>query len=479
MKLWEKIFICTLVVFEVFFVPSTMYLINRSFKLNLQSEIDSGISEQNRFCDSIKLDIMFMNKIQKSYMESDIDKNTIDSSIVSYMNYTSNKKIYFQIWDSNGKKIYDDFKMVFIKNKAQWNISENEASYEINKIKDKNYLYVNKKINIYDNYYKISYVKEISWVYENYRFLYNILIKLNIFVCITLVIVMIILSKIIISPVNKLIKSTQEISDGNFNERVNIKSKDEIGILAKNFNYMTSIIEDNINELKESADDKQRFIDDLSHEIRSPLTSIIGYTDYLITNKEFDEETFRALNYVYKEGKRLEKMSSKLMNLIVLRKDKPKMKNENIKDVLEEIKASMMPRLKDKNMKLIIFSEEFSILVDKELIIILIKNFIDNAIKACKYSGEIRINTYNSENKIIEIRDNGVGIPKEDIKKIFEPFYMVDKSRDRKNNGVGLGLSICARIAELHNAKIEIESEVGKGTIITIKFQSAVKELSN
>lgn len=470
MKLWEKIFICTLVVFEVFFVPSTMYLINRSFKLNLQSEINSGISEQNRFCDSIKLDIMFMNRMQKSYTENDIDRSAINSSIISYMNYTSNKKTYFQIWDSSNKKIYDDFKMDSIKNKGQWNISQNQASYEINKIKNKNYLYINKKINIYDNYYEISYIKEISWVYENYRFLYNILIKLNIFVCITLVIVMIILSKIIISPVNKLIKSTREIADGNFNERVNIKSKDEIGILAKNFNYMTGIIEDNINELKESADDKQRFIDDLSHEIRSPLTSIIGYTDYLITNKDLDEETFRALNYVYKEGKRLEKMSSKLMNLIVLRKEKPKMRNENIKDVLEEIKASLQPRLKDKNINIIIFSEEFNILMDRELVIILIKNFIDNAIKACKDGGEIRINTYNTEDKIIEIRDNGVGIPKEDIKNIFEPFYMVDKSRDRRNNGVGLGLSICAKIAKMHNAKIEIESEVGKGTLIRIKF---------
>lgn len=476
MKLWEKIFICTLVVFEAFFVPSTMYLINRSFKLNLQSEVDSGISEQNRFCDSIKLDMMLINRMQKNYTEIDIDKNTIDSSIVSYMNYTASKKVYFQIWDSSGKMIYDDFKMASIKNKVQWNISENEASYEINKIKDKNYLYVNKKINVYDNYYKISYVKEISWVYENYRFLYNILIKLNIFVCVTLVIVMMILSKIIISPVNKLIKSTQEIADGNFNERVNIKSKDEIGILAKNFNYMTGIIEDNINELKESADDKQRFIDDLSHELRSPLTSIIGYTDYLITNKDFDEETFKALNYVYKEGKRLEKMSSKLMNLIVLRKEKPKMKNENIKEVLEEIKASMMPRLRDNNIELTVISEEFNILMDRELAIILIKNFIDNAIKACKDGGKININTYNNKNKIIEIKDNGVGIPKEDIKKVFEPFYMVDKSRDRRNNGVGLGLSICAKIAEIHNAKIEVESEVGKGTTITIKFKGAVKE---
>lgn len=470
MKLWEKIFICTLVVFEVFFVPSTVYLINRSFKLNLKSEIDSGISEQNRFCDSIKLNALLMDKMQNHYATNDINKDVITSSIVSYVNYIDNKNMHFQIWDKSGKKIYDDFKMNTNKIKSEVNIDEGKVGYEIIKIKDKNYLYVNKKISIYSDYYKIAYIKEISWVYENYRYLYGILIKLNIFVCITLIIVMVALSKIIINPVNKLIKSIQKISDGNFNERVNIKSKDEIGILAKNFNYMTGIIEDNINELKESAEDKQRFIDDLSHELRSPLTSIIGYTDYLITNKDFDEETFRSLNYVYKEGKRLEKMSSKLMNLIVVRKEKPRMKNENIGEVLQEIKASMVPRLKDKNMKLIISSEEFSILMDRELIIILIKNFIDNAIKACKAGGEIRINTYNTEDKVIEIKDNGIGIPKEDIKKIFEPFYMVDKSRDRRNNGVGLGLSICAKIAEIHNAKIEVESKVGEGTTIRIKF---------
>lgn len=471
MKLWEKIFICTLAVFEIFFVPSTMYLINRSFKLNLQSEISSGINEQNRFCDSVKFNIMFINKMQNVYI-----KDKINSDIASYMKEVDNKSTYFQMFDDKDKLIYDNFNGGLLKDKNTWRFSGDEVSYKIVEIKNKNYLYINKKVNIYNNNYKISYIKEISWVYENYRFLYNSLIKLNIFVCITLVIVMIILSKIIISPVNKLIKSTQEIADGNFNERVNIKSKDEIGILAKNFNYMTGIIEDNINELKESANDKQRFIDDLSHELRSPLTSIIGYTDYLITNKDFDEETFKALNYVYKEGKRLEKMSSKLMNLIVLRKEKPKMKNENIKEVLEEIKASMMPRLRDNNIELMIFSEEFNILMDRELVIILIKNFIDNAIKACKAGGEIRITAYNTENKIIEIKDNGVGIPKEDIKKIFEPFYMVDKSRDRRNNGVGLGLSICAKIAEIHKAKIEIESEVGKGTTITIKFESAVKE---
>ncbi|MFL0252474.1 sensor histidine kinase [Clostridium neuense] len=471
MKLWEKIFICTLVVFEVFFVPSTIYLINRSFKIDLQSEIDSGINEQNRFCDSVDI----VGRMQLIYMKNNDDKNNIDSAIISYIRYVSNEKSYFQIFDANNKVIYDSFGKGIIKHKNDWHIPNNKVTYEIKEISDKNYLYVNKVVNVDGMRYMISYIKEISVVYRNYRYLYNVLIKLNIFVCITLVIVMMILSKIIISPVNKLIKSTKEISDGNFNVRVNISTRDEIGTLANNFNYMAGVIQNNINTLKESSEDKQKFIDDLSHELRSPLTSIIGYTDYLITNKDFDEETLNSLNYVYKEGKRLQKMSSKLMDLIVLRKERPNMRKYNIKGILKEIEASMLPRLKEKNIELIISSEEIDILLDRELIFIFMRNFIDNAIKASKPNSQICVRAYLNGNPFIEIEDHGIGIPKEDVKRIFSPFYMVDKARDRRNNGVGLGLSICDKIARIHNAEVKVQSELGVGTIVMVKFKETKK----
>ena len=102
--------------------------------------------------------------------------------------------------------------------------------------------------------------------------------------------------------------------------------------------------------------------------------------------------------------------------------------------------------------------------------IILISNLIDNAVKASKSGDEIYLKAYIDGSLVIEVKDTGVGIPKEDIKNIFEPFYMVDKSRDRSNNGAGLGLSICAEIAKLHNVKINVESELGKGTSIYICF---------
>ncbi|PJI07894.1 MULTISPECIES: sensor histidine kinase [Clostridium] len=467
MKLWEKIFICTLVAFEFFFVPSTMYLINRSFKLNLESEINSGINEQNRFCESMQLYVRLSDKI---YIAD--NKAKINQAINSYMESVTNGEIYFQILDNSNRKIYDDFKKGVSRNESNGNFSKDKVSYEVRDITGKSYLYINKKIYIYNRYYKVSYIKEVSWVYKNYRYLYNILMKLNFFVCIALAVVMIIISKTIVNPINQLIKSTHKISEGNFSERVKITNKDEIGDLAENFNHMADVIEENIKELRENSMDKQNFIDNLSHEIRSPLTSIIGYTDYLITNKSFDEETFNCLNYVYKEGKRLQKMSSKLMDLIMLREEKPKMQVSKIKSVIEEIKNSIVPKLKDKNIELVTSIEDFSLTMDRELIRILISNLVDNAIKASQCGSKIYINSYIESDHIVQIKDKGVGIPKEEIKKIFEPFYMVDKSRDRSNNGVGLGLSLCSQIARIHNIKFDVESELGEGTTIKIRFNS-------
>lgn len=300
----------------------------------------------------------------------------------------------------------------------------------------------------------------------------NLLLKLNIFVCIILVAVTIALSKFIVNPINKLIKTTQKIADGNFSERVKVISDDEIGLLSKNFNDMADVIEDKIGELKMASNDKQRFIDNLAHELRTPLTSIIGYADFLRTTK-YDEETFiNSLSYIYSEGKRLEKLAFKLMDLIVLRKENFKKKSENTSELLIEIKNSLQPKLEEKNIHLEISAEDLNLLMDKELIMVMITNFIDNAIKASKIGDKIYLKAYknSSSNIILEVKDSGIGIPEEDISKVMEPFFMVDKSRARANNGVGLGLSLCAEIAKIHNARIDIESKVGEGTAIKVIF---------
>lgn len=471
MKFWEKIFICTLIVFEVFFVPSSIYLINSSFKSNLQDEINSGIDEQNRFCSFIRSNLAFSKiKIQDAGYKGKLTKEDISSMINTYLSDFKNEKVYLQVIDQENNNVFDNLNINLPKERPELNVSLDKLKYIIRDINRKTYLFITEKIDLENNYYKFSYIKDVSRVYENRKYLLNILFKLNIFVAIILIIVMIILSKFLVEPINKLVKSTKKIANGNFDERVSVTADDEIGILSKNFNNMADVIEDKISELKENSDNKQRFIDDLTHELRTPLTSIIGYADFLRTAK-YDEETFlSSLTYIYDEGKRLEKLSSNLMKLINLRKEKFTMKNENTEILLQNVERAMAAKLRAKNIKLKISTDNSSFLMDIDLMTILITNLIDNAIKASKSGDEIYLNTYKDEqsNVIFEVKDIGIGIPKDDIPKVFEPFYMVDKSRERANNGAGIGLALCSDIAEIHNGKIYIDSELGKGTIVRV-----------
>ncbi|AZV56928.1 HAMP domain-containing sensor histidine kinase [Clostridium sp. AWRP] len=473
MKFWEKIFLCTLVIFEIFFVPSSIYLINSNFKLNLNTEISSGINEEQRFCSFVQSNL-FLFKIQKesNAYKTELDKQSIDSMISTYLNNFGKQDIYIEVIDNNNKVIFTNLSMNISDKREELNVNLNKVKYIIRDIDEKNYLFISKKINLDNNYYKISYVKDVSSVYENKKYLLDLLLKLNIFVCIILIVVTIALSKFIVNPINKLIKTTQKIAAGNFSERVKVISDDEIGLLSKNFNDMADVVENKINELEIVLEDKQRFIDNLAHELRTPLTSIIGYADFLRTTK-YDEETFiNSLSYIYSEGKRLEKLAFKLMDLIILRKKDFEMKSENVLKLLVEIKDSMQPKLEKKNIHLEISAEDLNLSMDKELMTVMITNFVDNAVKASKIGDKIYLKAYknSSSNIILEVKDSGIGIPEEDISKVMEPFFMVDKSRARASNGVGLGLCLCVEIAKIHNARIDIESKVREGTTIKVIF---------
>ncbi len=470
----------------MFFIPASVYLINSNFRNNLKISVDSAISEQNRLCSFIKSDIYLLKMQKKSDNDSgQLAKKDIDSTISTYLNNFINEdiylnnftggNIYLQILDENDGVIFSNLSFGLPLKRGELNTASEGVNYIIRDIDKKTFLFITTEIYLDSNCYKVSYIKDFSSIYENRKSMFNTLFKLNIFISLIMVISMIILSKCIVSPINKLIKSTQNIAGGNFSDRVKVLADDEIGLLSKNFNEMASVIEDKINELEKISEDKQRFIDNLAHELRTPLTSIIGYADFMRTSGCDDETRISSLNYIFEEGKRMEKLSTDLMQLIVLRKEEFKMENENIKEILEQIKNSFAPKLEAKNIELMVSAGDFSFLMNIDLIKILITNLIDNSVKASKNGDRIYLNAYKygESNVILEVKDNGVGIPEEDIPKVMEPFYMVDKSRERAGNGVGLGLSLCAQIAEIHNARISIESRLGKGSTIKVIFNRA------
>jgi signal transduction histidine kinase len=279
------------------------------------------------------------------------------------------------------------------------------------------------------------------------------------------------MSKVVLKPVNTLISASESIASGNFKERVKVRTKDEIGVLGKQFNIMAEEVENRIEELKEETERKQRFIDNLTHEMRTPLTSIIGYSD-LMMNIKYDEATFRkSLGFIKSEGQRMLKMVTSLMEMILVRENKIEKKNHDIMYLLKEVFEVMTIKAEKKQVRLDIEGGNFSAAFDYDLLKGAVINLVDNAINACSPQDSVTLGSGEVESRpYIFIRDTGRGISSEELTRITEPFYRVDKSRSRKEGGAGLGLSICSEILRKHGARLEIESEIGKGTMVKIIF---------
>lgn len=470
MKLWIKIYIFSLVLIILTLNLSGFILIDKFHKDLLKKEIEKCIEEEKFVSLQLKINSLY---VKSEYKDTKGLIKRVMNEYNTCFNNESSKIGKINILNLENKAIYSDVDFINSNNNEELeNLKEDKINYVIRTVDNKKCLYICSLAYLSDEAIKIYYVKDISEIYDERVNRYLFFIKLNIVLCLIFAVFMIFISKFITKSINSLINSTNKISSGEYSERVSIKSKDEFYILAKSFNTMAQTIEDKIRELEESNVEKETFINNFTHELKTPLTSIIGYANLIRTSKYNEELFFEAADYIYKQGKRLEIMELKLMDLIYAKTQKITLKPINIINILEEIKDMMFIKLNDKNIKLIIGGQDCILKGDSDLIKILLCNLIENAMKASECNSKIKISIDIKENKLyISIRDYGIGIPKEHLEKIFQPFYVVDKSRSRKLNGAGIGLSICEKIIRAHNADININSELGKGTEVVIIFE--------
>lgn len=356
-------------------------------------------------------------------------------------------------------------------------IDRDTVTYE--KISDSQY-YVEEKVSGSSNYIigttKISdgrYVtieKNIDNIYQKRKELINNCLYILGISIILIALIAYIISKTLTRPLARIQKEMKKLSKGNFN--INLKEgHDEFGKLAKNFNSMSKELERRNNELVESANNKQLFIDNLSHEMNTPLTSIQGYAELMQKANLNDEQKQKYLKYIQDEGKRIQDMYKKLLLLSYKKNSDFEKKDVEMNKVFAEIEDTFKEKMNDAKIELVISNQLDCISGDETLIIMSISNLIKNAINVSDRNTKIMVNAFSMNNKkYVQVVDQGPGISEENTKKITEPFYRVDKVRSRKNGGAGLGLSICKSIMEMHGGKLLIESELGKGSIFTLEF---------
>ena len=287
-------------------------------------------------------------------------------------------------------------------------------------------------------------------------------------VCIPAVIILYLLLRRTMQPLDSLTESAKQIAAGAYDERVSVHTGDEIGLLAQEFNRMAEAVQEKIRALAESEQRKTMFMADFSHELKTPLTSVYGYAQTLRTVKLPEEDREEALSYICSESQRLDRLAKKMMRLMQLDgTESLEMQPIDNSALLDAVLATCQPFAEKNGVTLEITECAGTVRGDFDLLHDALCNLTDNAVKASNSGQTV---TLSAENDLLTVTDEGCGIPQNEIKNLTEPFYMVDKSRSRKAGGAGLGLSLVAQINRLHGIRMEIESEPGHGTRIVLQF---------
>ena len=276
-------------------------------------------------------------------------------------------------------------------------------------------------------------------------------------------------------PLARLSHASRAIASGELSSRADVRSGDEVETLAHEFNAMAERLEANIGELTDSVRRQTEFMGSFAHELKTPMTSIIGYADLLRSHALTEEERQDAANYIFTEGRRLESLSLKLLDLLVLKKRDFELVPASPAAIVSGVVRVMRPGLTKAGITIRYRAAEGTCLLEPDLTKSLLINLIDNARKAMDGEGAIFIIAEMTDAGCrISVTDNGRGIPAGELTRITEAFYRVDKSRSRAQGGVGLGLALCNEIAKLHNGALTIRSIEGKGTSVAAELRGGV-----
>jgi signal transduction histidine kinase len=315
--------------------------------------------------------------------------------------------------------------------------------------------------------YPLSQLKIESIAYTD---VYNLCFLLY---CIVILLIFFVLYRITVSPLKKNIRAVQEFSSGKYDYKPKIATRDEYEELAQTTAFLAG-------ELKNLEDYQKKIIGNISHDLRSPLTSIKGYAEAMADGTIPVEMQEKYLNIIVHESTRLTKLSQNLLTLNSY-ENRGALLNLSVFDINEAIRQTALSfegTGRKKGIQIRLLFEETSLFVnaDMEKIEQVLYNLLDNAIKFSYENKSIRITTKRKGTKaMISVKDKGVGIPKESLPKIFDRFYKTDSSRGRDKKGTGLGLAIVKDIISAHKEQISVVSTEGAGTEFTFSLGVAQK----
>lgn len=467
MKLTEKIIwtclLCVALIFSfgasIMITQNHRHLLDSTIKQNMNMHITQTYSLESKLLqDSLTIETSFgaddlaMQKRASYYLDQFLvyDPQHLASYVISNM---------------ENVVLYSSFDA---KNIVDITMFQDSSSYHLMDFNGKESLVITSMMQAGNMEYWFSSLYDISQLYHERT------IQFQSFLIIDLAMIAIsfffirFFSTQLTKPIHKLNEISRDIAQGNYRKRTNFTSNDEIGDLSKSFDEMAQVNEETIETLKKNVQQKEEFMGSFSHEIKTPMTAIIGFAD-MMRSYECDQPTIHtASEFIYTEGKRLEDLSYQLMELLSISSTQIEGKKSAI--------TSLMMQLEKYYQSCSIHTIQFNyepanVRMQENLIFILLRNLIDNALKASDQSivqvcGIIQGNHYE-----LRVVDQGQGMSQEQLAQATNPFYRADPSRSRKLGGAGLGLATCKKIAQAHHSELLITSTQHIGTSITFHLE--------
>ncbi len=466
MKFSLKILLWMIIVMALALGFSGFYLVNYVFETSLEREVGQALDESSIL--SFAFETAALSVPSKYSVLPDSTVEEIASNLETG-GKTSSRLL--RISDEKKNVLYasDGFEADFA---LLEQTSETMKAHQVIQTGQRYYIHTGTSVNVLGRILYLETMRDVSEVFSERSVGFSLYRRVTLVMLLVGMVIMHLISSVLTKPIRLLTKATKRMAAGDYSYRARQVSQDELGQLTRDFNRMAKALKRNIDKLEEEIQAREEFMGAFAHELKTPLTAIIGYADMLRSHKLDEEKSFMSANYIYTEGKRLEAMSLRLLDIIVAGKNRPEVllfSAESIFAYLQEMFVG------SRNMEFRFQYQDGEMAAEENLIKTVLVNLIDNACKSSEPGNLIEISGFALEKGYrFTVRDHGIGIPEEEKRKITQAFYMVDKSRARSKNGAGLGLALCTEILKIHHSELEIESEIGKGSCFSFILPSDI-----
>jgi signal transduction histidine kinase len=466
LKFFHKLFLCTVLLLTVALSALQYITFSMSLSNALEREVQSELSQHQMVKYAIESDML------NAFGTSGLNWDTLEDIVAqSSQLRLDGGRLALYLGDDFSSPLYSTLPLDWDKGTPD---DDTILTY-ITEVEGEHWLMVGSAF--YQSGYNLHLVTaaNLSGIYEEYDMLLRSGQTIYLVIILAASIVTLVFSWVLTRPIRQLQQVSSAFAQGDYQSRVDIRSQDEFGTLSTTYNQMADTIQGKIAALEQAAREKEEFVANFAHELKTPLTSIIGYADTIYQKPLSPEEVHHAAGYIVNEGMRLEALSFKLLELSALQQQDFMLEETELAPFFDDICETMQASAEKRNVSLTCRCENAWVRMEVDLFKTLLVNLMDNALKsggtAVVLCGKLEGDTYE-----ITVSDNGRGIPAQELERITEAFYMVDKSRSRKEHGAGLGLALAAKIAALHGTRLVYESELNVGTIVHISMKAEVEE---